>query len=353
MRQEVRKALLGWYDGHARDLPWRVGSAERARGVRPDPYPVWLSEVMLQQTTVAAVIPYWRHFTRVWPTVADLAAADDGEVMAAWAGLGYYARARNLLACARRVAATGGRFPGTEAELRTLPGVGAYTAAAIAAICFDEAAVVVDGNVERVVSRLLAIAEPIPSARPALRDGAASFTTAHRPGDWAQAMMDLGATICTPRSPACAICPVMAWCEARKRGIQADLPAKAPKKARPLKRAVFWAARRPDGAWLLERRPPKGMLGGTLGWPTTTWGPEPRGHPPLEAEWQDAGAVEHGFTHYLLNADVHAAIVTDDAVPTRGTWCQVAPAELPTLFRKAMERAAAVLDEPWPSADET
>ncbi|PRY92800.1 A/G-specific DNA-adenine glycosylase [Hasllibacter halocynthiae] len=344
MCQEVREALLGWYDGHARDLPWRIGPAARARGVRPEPYPVWLSEVMLQQTTVAAVIPYWRRFTETWPTVEALAAAEDGAVMAAWAGLGYYARARNLLACAREVAMRDGRFPETEAELRELPGIGRYTAAAIAAICFDEPAVVVDGNVERVTSRLFAVRTPLPGARPLLREKAASLTTPVRPGDWAQAVMDLGATICTPRSPACAICPVMRWCEARKAGIQSDLPAKAPKKARPLKRAVFWAARRADGAWLLERRPPKGMLGGTLGWPTTNWAEKPEGGPPLAAEWREAGTVDHGFTHYLLSAEVRAAEVGVDAVPERGEWHQAVPSELPTLFRKAMERAAAALD---------
>ena len=344
MRQEIRDALLGWYDVHARDLPWRVGPAARVGGVRPEPYPVWLSEVMLQQTTVTAVIPYWRRFTATWPTVEALAAAEDGDVMAAWAGLGYYARARNLLTCAREVAARGGRFPETEAGLRELPGIGAYTAAAIAAICFNKPAVVVDGNVERVVSRLNAVRDALPAARPTLREGAAALTGRERPGDWAQAMMDLGATICTPRSPACAICPVMEWCEARKAGIQADLPAKAPKKAKPLKRAVFWAARRSDGAWLLERRPPKGMLGGTLGWPTTTWEAEPEGIPPLDAPWRGAGTVQHGFSHYSLEAEVRVAEVPLDAIPGRGEWHDIAPSELPTLFRKGLERAVAALD---------
>ena len=340
---DVSRELLDWYDRHARAMPWRVGPAARKAGERPDPYGVWLSEVMLQQTTVAAVKPYWERFRARWPSIGALAAAEDGEVMAMWAGLGYYARARNLLACARAVAARGG-FPETEAELLRLPGIGPYTAAAIAAICFDEAAVVVDGNVERVMARLHAVKEELPGARRRLRALAAEETPAERPGDYAQAVMDLGATICTPRSPACGICPLVEMCEGRRLGIAAELPRKAPKAERPLRRAVFWIARRPDGAWLMERRPPKGMLGGTLGWPTTTWAEAPEGMPPLDADWRDAGTVSHGFTHFLLEAEVRVGSASGEA--GRGFWVPAAgfdPAALPTLMRRAHERAAETL----------
>ncbi|MBE0552144.1 MAG: A/G-specific adenine glycosylase, partial [Rhodobacteraceae bacterium] len=215
-------------------MPWRTGPADRAAGVRPDPYRVWLSEVMLQQTTVAAVTGYFARFTALWPTVADLAAAEDAAVMAEWAGLGYYARARNLLACARAVVRDhGGVFPATHAGLMTLPGIGPYTAAAVAAIAHDAPEVVVDGNVERVVARLFALAEPLPGVKPQMVARAARMTPGQRPGDHAQAMMDLGATVCTPRSPACGICPLIAYCAARRAGIAADLPRKTAKPAKP------------------------------------------------------------------------------------------------------------------------
>ncbi|MEM9756233.1 MAG: A/G-specific adenine glycosylase, partial [Pseudomonadota bacterium] len=235
----VAATLLGWYDVHARDLPWRVGPGARAAGVRPDPYRVWLSEVMLQQTTVAAVREYFHRFTARWPTVHALAAAQDADVMAEWAGLGYYARARNLLKCARAVTARGG-FPQTEAELRTLPGIGPYTAAAIAAIAFDAPAGVMDGNVERVMARLFAEDTPLPAVKPALRAHVDRLTPRERPGDYAQAVMDLGATICTPRNPACGICPVMEVCAGRAKGIAAELPVKAPKAAKPVRRGLAY-----------------------------------------------------------------------------------------------------------------
>ena len=368
------------------------GSAERA-----DPYRVWLSEIMLQQTTVAAVRPYFERFTARWPTVHALAAAEDAEVMAAWAGLGYYARARNLLACARAVTALGG-FPDTEEALRALPGVGAYTAAAVAAIAFGRRAVVVDGNVERVMARLHAVEAPLPGARPALREHAAALTPAIRPGDHAQAVMDLGATICTPRRPACGICPWMARCAGRRAGIAETLPRRAPKAPRPERSGTLWIARRADGAWLLERRPARGMLGGTLGWPGTAWesrggglggtvakegehggwgeGPrsgddspprrsgaptagdpnadggrrreaEPsRSAPLLAADWHAAGSVTHGFTHFTVMLDVLAADVPQDAAPDRGAFVAAAffdPAGLPTLMRRAHEAAATAL----------
>lgn len=345
-------ALLEWYDAHAREMPWRVGPADRARGVRPDPYRVWLSEVMLQQTTVAAVRAYFRRFTELWPRVEDLASAPDAVVMGEWAGLGYYARARNLLACARAVAHDhAGRFPDTVDGLRALPGIGPYTAAAVAAIAFDRPAVVVDGNVERVVARLFAVETPLPGAKPELTRLAGRLTPNDRPGDHAQAMMDLGATICTPRKPACGICPVMAFCTGRKAGLAADLPRKAAKAAKPTRQGTVWVARRPDGALVLERRADKGLLGGMLGFPGDGW--DGKGSDaPLSADWQVVGEVRHTFTHFHLILSV--AVADSEAAPKRGEWMTMPafhPTDLPTLMRKAYDLAvAAGVSHPRPAA---
>jgi A/G-specific adenine glycosylase len=341
-------ALLGWYDSHARVLPWRVGPAERAEGVVPDPYRVWLSEIMLQQTTVAAVRDYFHRFTRRWPTVRALADAEDSEVMAEWAGLGYYARARNLLKCARVVADRhDGRFPDTRAALMELPGIGPYTAAAIAAIAFDRAETVVDGNVERVMARLHAIETPLPAAKKDLVKLAADLTPVHRPGDYAQAVMDLGATICTPRSPACGICPWIHACAGRAAGIAAELPRKTPKKAQPVRYGIAWIGRRADGAWLLETRPESGLLGGMLGWPGTDWSEAPQGEPPVEADWRDPGAeVRHTFTHFHLRLALRVARLPLEAAPSRGAFVPATafrPASLPTVMRKAHDLASATL----------
>ncbi|MGQ0564739.1 MAG: A/G-specific adenine glycosylase [Gemmobacter sp.] len=330
-------------------MPWRVGPADRAGGIRPDPYRVWLSEVMLQQTTVAAVRDHFRRFTDRWPDVQGLAGAADGAVMAEWAGLGYYARARNLLACARAVAGLhGGQFPKDSAGLRTLPGIGPYTAAAIAAIAFDEPATVVDGNVERVMARLHAVETPLPSSKPALTALAAALTPAIRPGDYAQAVMDLGATICTPRKPACALCPWSGDCLARQRGIAGDLPRKLAKAAKPVRHGRVWIARRADGAWLLERRPPKGLLGGMLGWPGTAWdrrGGDGGAEPPVAADWRAAnGTVRHTFTHFDLYLDVMVARTGPDVPPSRGGYLSpqdFGPGDLPTVMRKAFDLAVA------------
>jgi len=337
-------SLLRWYDRHARVMPWRTSPADRAAGVRPDPYRVWLSEVMLQQTTVAAVKDYFHRFTARWPDVAALAAAPDTEVMGEWAGLGYYARARNLLKCARAVVADhGGQFPTTRAGLLTLPGIGPYTASAIAAIAFDEAATVVDGNVERVMSRLYRVETPLPAAKPDLTARAGQLTPAQRPGDYAQAVMDLGATICTPRNPTCGICPWIDACLARAEGVQADLPRKSPKPEKPLRRGILWLGHH-KGAWLVERRPEHGLLGGMLGFPGDGW--DGAGGPaPANADWRDVGEVRHTFTHFHLILSVRLATVLTE--PFRGEWATRAafrPADLPTVMRKAFDLARDSVD---------
>jgi len=336
------QALLDWYDRHARVLPWRVGPADRAAGVRPDPYRVWLSEVMLQQTTVAAVRDYFERFTSRWPRVTDLAAAEDGEVMGEWAGLGYYARARNLLKCARVVADDhGGVFPDTREGLIALPGVGPYTAAAIASIAFDRPETVMDGNIERVMARLFDIHTPLPAAKPELFARAEVLTPAQRPGDHAQALMDLGATICTPKSPACGVCPLYTPCTARVHRTASELPKKTPKAQRPVRQGIVYIARRADGAMLLERRPDKGLLGGMLGWPGSDWGEAPGDAAPVDADWKTlSGEVRHTFTHFHLILTVRFADVAMDAAPETGNFIpvpQFRPSDLPTVMRKAYD----------------
>ena len=337
--------LLAWYDRHRRVLPWRAGPGRRA-----DPYHVWLSEIMLQQTTVATVKSYFDHFVARWPRVGDLAAANLDDVLHAWQGLGYYARARNLHKCARVVADDlDGRFPESEADLLTLPGVGPYTAAAIAAIAFDIPASPVDGNIERVVSRLRRITEPLPGGKTAIRAAAAEVTPDLRPGDFAQAMMDLGATICTPRSPKCVLCPWEGACAARAAGVAEDLPARAPKKAKPTRHGVaFWIV---DGAGqvLLRRRPESGLLGGMMEFPSTDWTEDPCDWPTAVAEapvvatdWMDAGEVRHTFTHFHLRLTVVRGRA-DGAREGRGIWVHprnFADHALPTLMKKVVKAAS-------------
>ncbi|HEY3798917.1 MAG TPA: A/G-specific adenine glycosylase [Caulobacteraceae bacterium] len=338
----LRRRLLSWYDGHARDLPWRVGPAARQRGVSPDPYRVWLSEIMLQQTTVPHATRYFLDFTRRWPTVQALAAADDGAVMGAWAGLGYYARARNLIACARHVAgALDGVFPGTEAGLATLPGVGPYTAAASAAIAFDRPANVVDGNVERVVARLFDVQSPLPASKPELRRRAGTLVTADRPGDWAQALMDLGSAICTPTSPACERCPIAADCQALAAGDAAELPRRSPKAVRPERYGVAYALMR-GRQMALVRRPARGLLGGMLALPTSDWRAAPwtdaeaLAAAPTAAAWRDAGEVKHGFTHFALTLRVFRA----EGDWAGGIWTPLNELEaMPSVFLKAARQA--------------
>ena len=301
----IRHRLLAWYDANARDLPWRIGPAERAAGRWPDPYRVWLSEVMLQQTTVPHAVPYFLKFTARWPTVADLAAEADETVMAAWAGLGYYARARNLLACARAVAAGGGRFPETEAGLLGLPGLGPYTAAAVGAIAFDLPTNVVDGNVERVMARLFALEVPLPDAKPRLKAHAAELVRDDRPGDWAQALMDLGATVCRPKAPLCARCPLADGCAGLATGAPDSYPRRSPKAARPRRYGVAYVLTC-GTTTALVRRPPKGLLGGMLALPTGDWRATPwsdaeaMAAAPVVADWRASGEVEHVFTHFAL-----------------------------------------------------
>ena len=333
---DLRAALLDWYDAHGRTLAWRAAPGSPP----PDPYRVWLSEVMLQQTTTPHATPYFQAFTTRWPTVRDLAAAEDGDVMAAWAGLGYYARARNLLACARAVSNDhGGVFPDTEAGLLALPGVGAYTAAAVAAIAFGRPANVVDGNVERVMARLFAVETPLPAAKPGLKRLAGSLVAGDRPGDWAQALMDLGATVCRPGKPLCDRCPLTAWCAAYASGTPERYPLKFAKADRPRRRGVVWFLRDGEGRVALVRRPDKGLLGGMLGLPTSDWSATAADiPPPAQAEWRDVGAVEHVFTHFALTLEVRAATGQGDFL-----WRapDEARASLPTVFRKALDRALA------------
>ncbi len=343
-----QRALLGWYKAARRDLPWRAKP-----GVAPDPYRVWLSEIMLQQTTVKAVIPYFERFLEKWPTADALGAAPRDELLAAWAGLGYYARARNLHACAKLVAQNG--FPPDEAGLRLLPGVGAYTAAAIAAIAFEQPAAVVDGNVERVLSRLFAIEDPLPAAKPAIRELAACLTPRQSPGDYAQAMMDLGATICTPRTPSCLVCPVRGFCKAIGLDDPARFPLKAPKAIRPTRRGdsfVIVQNRKSQPAILLRRRVDKGLLGGMMEVPCTEWVIDeavPDRGPPDGGDWKQAATVQHSFTHFHLEMRVYAAEHCAGMNAERIFGGQWAPLEncaafgLPAVMKKAVAAGLEVL----------
>jgi A/G-specific adenine glycosylase len=349
MTQTPRAAdLLAWYDRHRRRMPWRA-----LPGETPDPYRVWLSEIMLQQTTVGAVVPYYERFLARFPTVQALAEAPEDAVMSAWAGLGYYARARNLRACARAVAAAGGTFPSDLPGLQALPGIGPYTARAIAAIAFGIPGIPVDGNVERIASRIFAIEAPLPGAKPVLAAAAAALgdhkAAQARASDFAQALFDLGATICTG-NPACALCPWQAACLAHRIGIAATLPRRAPKKNRPIRHgAQFWLTD-PAGQVLLRRRKPEGLLGGMTELPGTDWRTEiwdtdeAMRQAPMEAAWRRMGAVRHIFTHFELHLDVYAAQVPAiDAPGFLRPAESLADEALPSVMRKcaAVAQAAA------------
>jgi A/G-specific adenine glycosylase len=337
--------LLRWYDRHRRRLPWRAEPGET-----PDPYRVWLSEIMLQQTTVTAVIPYYERFVSRFPNVQALAAAPLDSVLSAWAGLGYYARARNLHACARIVAELGG-FPNDLPGLQALPGIGTYTAAAIGAIAFGIPAVPVDGNVERVTSRLFAIEQPMPTAKPAIREAAARLgadpAARARPSDFAQALFDLGASLCTPAAPGCAVCPWIASCAARQLGIQALLPGKAPKKGRPVRYGVHFWLTDDHGRVLLRTRPTKGLLGGMTELPGTQWREsvwtieEALGDAPMHVTWRGAGQIRHVFTHFELILDVLAAHVpTIQAEGFLHPLSALDDAALPSVMWKCVRMAA-------------
>ncbi|CAN7173944.1 A/G-specific adenine glycosylase [Pararhizobium sp. LjRoot238] len=340
--------LLAWYDRHHRDLPWRVSPPMTRDGVVADPYHVWLSEVMLQQTTVQAVKPYFHKFLSLWPDVADLAAADAEEVMKAWAGLGYYARARNLKKCAEAVARDHrGVFPDTEEGLRALPGIGDYTAAAVAAIAFNRQSAVLDGNVERVISRLHAIETPLPTAKPQMRGLVAKMTPADRPGDFAQGMMDLGATICTPKRPACALCPFNDLCAALKTADPETFPRKAAKKDKPLRVGAAFVASCPEGAVYLRKRAETGLLGGMTEVPGTAWTARIDGETSVEAQpfaasWEPCGTITHVFTHFELRLSVYRANVANQNKSGNGWWEPFASLEaqaLPTVMKKAIAQA--------------
>jgi A/G-specific adenine glycosylase len=370
------ETLLAWYDAHARELPWRVGPAARRAGVRPDPYRVWLSEVMLQQTTVAAAAGHFLRLAARWPDVHALASAPREAVLGAWAGLGYYARARNLHACAQVVSRElGGRFPDTEEGLRALPGIGPYTAAAIAAIAFDRPAVVVDGNVERVMARFFAEEAPLPGGKPRLRELAARLTPRERPGDYAQAVMDLGATVCTASRPACLACPWRPDCRANALGVAEALPRRAPRAAKPVRHGIAWLAIDADGRVLTERRAEAGLLGGMLAVPGTEWVDEAHAEdshpceggqltestpmfrsvpfrdstpsPPLPGDWRPIGEVRHTFTHFHLRLEVR--LLSMDCRGCAGFLpLTEAVAAMPTVFAKAVRlaRGAVPADRP-------
>lgn len=334
--------MFDWYDRHRRDLPWRAKPGDPS-----DPYRVWLSEIMLQQTTVVTVGPYFADFVAKWPTVSDLADAELDDVLQAWAGLGYYARARNLHKCAKKVAQHyGGRFPACEAELLTLPGIGPYTAAAVAAIAFGLPASPVDGNIERVVSRLHALTDPLPDVKPAIQAAARALTPRRRPGDFAQALMDLGATVCTPRKPACVLCPWRESCRAAARGIAQELPRKKPRKQKPTRRAhILWLTRPGDGAVFIQRREEKGLLGGLYEFPSSPWTESVL--PDAQAKTQLSpcrasdmvllpGIVRHTFTHFHLELTVIAGS-SEAGLNSTGLWCpldKLAGYALPTVMKK-------------------
>lgn len=354
--------LLDWYARHRRLLPWRAEPGETA-----DPYRVWLSEIMLQQTTVTAVIPYYERFLSLFPSVTTLAAAEDDRVMAAWAGLGYYARARNLLACARAVAKMGGHFPGDIEGLRALPGIGDYTAAAVGAIAFGLPVVPVDGNVERVMSRIWAIETPLPQAKPLIKQKAMALmeqpAARAAPSDTAQALFDLGATLCSSTNPACSLCPWEPSCAAREKGIAASLPRKAPKTARPRRYGAHFLLVDEAGQVLLRRRPAKGLLGGMVEIPGTDWRAEAWTRqealaqaPVAQAQWVKRGQVRHVFTHFELWLDVYAAHVVSvpSAAIGRGFLCPAADLQaqaLPSLMAKCLALGHNTPADAEPAAD--
>ena len=347
---DIAPALLRWYDGNARDLPWRDGPKSRKRmrraGAKPDPFRVWLSEIMLQQTTVATVTPRYAEFLERWPTVEAMAGAPVDEILGQWAGLGYYARARNLHKCAVAVTRDhGGKFPDTEEALRALPGIGDYTAAAIAAIAFGKPAIVVDGNIERVVSRLYAVEMPLPAAKSKIKNHARDIWPEKRAGDFAQGLMDLGAVVCRPKAPHCHACPVSEHCAAYSVGRTEEFPKKAKKKPRPKRVGAVFALKNRKGDILFERRPEKGLLGGMQGLPGSPWVETPNGDAtvdaPVGARWRHKGEVTHIFTHFHLTLDVFVAVAPKGfRRASDQLWISPKDARLPSVMKKAVELAS-------------
>ena len=342
---KMQAALLSWYDNEGRTLPWRVRPEDRAAGKTPDPYAVWLSEIMLQQTTVPHATPYWEKFLLEFPTVTDLANAERDRILTLWAGLGYYARGRNLHKCAQIIRDEhGGAFPKTEAQLLKLPGIGPYTAATMAAICFDEATNIVDGNVERVVSRIFRAEIPLPKGKTELRDFAGTLASPKRPGDYGQALMDLGATICSPRSPKCGDCPWQGFCLAHKDSVETDYPKKIKKAKLPTRYGNIYVLKS-GGSVLMHQRPDKGLLGGMLGFPGTNWGDTPPAAlegAPSPRNWEKCeDKVRHVFTHFELYLDVYRSETSDQKI--EGIWAaldNIADYALPTVMKKALKIAA-------------
>ena len=331
---DLSDRLLDWYAASARDLPWRIGPSDRARGVTPDPYRVWLAEIMLQQTTVPHATRYYLAFTQRWPKIEDLAAAKDEDVMAAWAGLGYYARARNLLKCAREVAALGA-WPDTVEGLRQLPGIGPYTAGAVAALAFGRQAAAVDGNVDRVFARLMALKGEWKLEKERLKVSVEGLVPADRPAEFAEALMDLGATVCTPKSPNCLLCPLRPMCAAQAEGEPERYPIKPKKVPKPTRLGHVYVLFGERRSVMTERRPDKGLLGGMLGLPTSDWaGDWPVADFPSEGEWEEIGEVRHVFTHFALTLKVWRAEAAETLTPAT-----IAADGLPSVFAKALKLA--------------
>ncbi|WP_406604440.1 A/G-specific adenine glycosylase [Bartonella gliris] len=339
---EISSRLLSWYDKKHRHLPWRITPEEQMQGIRPDPYRVWLSEIMLQQTTVEAVKPYFKKFLKLWPDLSSLANASQDDILKAWAGLGYYSRARNLKNCARQLVENyGGQFPQSEKALRTLSGIGDYTAAAIAAIAFNHPVAVVDSNVERVVTRLFAITSVLPKAKAEIKEKTQKIIALNRPGDFAQAMMDLGATICTPRKPSCYLCPLQSLCKAEKMQITESFPIKAPKKERPLKIGSAFVVLNEKRQIYLEKRQGKKLLGGMTQIPNNIGINDQNGlqNAPFRADWQFKGQITHVFTHFSLKLDVYYISGIREMKRENGWWCDIhrlAEEALPTVMKKAI-----------------
>ena len=340
--QELRGQILKWYDTHGRELPWRYKN-----GAKPDPYKVWLSEIMCQQTTVQAVKPYYTKFLTLWPTIENLANAPQEDVMKEWAGLGYYARARNLHKCAQIIANDmAGTFPNNQTDLKKLPGVGDYTSAAIASIAFNEPATVMDGNIERIIARLFALHDPLPKSKPIFKEKTALLFEDFndRPGDLAQALMDIGTSICTPKNPRCILCPIQNTCEAYKQGIQDELPVKIKLKNRPRKYGEAYWIENTKGEILFHKRPEKGLLGGMIGLPTTSWETNIK-NIKTEKSLQaykfhnfKSQAIHHTFTHFDLKLTLKtASFGKDTSLPDGYLWANPHDMgkSLPTVFKKA------------------